>query len=466
MNPIRAIAVVCIAVATAGTALAQKDDCKGIGRGVPYVPNRLLVQPKDEQKFRAELASRWKTLRDRPLTINEIADTGWFTIDSPVASMDAIYFNVIRPDLDEFLNFASDDAIVGHQNPPPESNDEEFTIDVTTMWGIRAIRAPDAWKFGTGSRDVFTAIVDSGIKRTHEDLLHNIWKIETPFVLNGYRFIADCHGDDFGYDAIDGDCRPDVVKNPHGTHVSGIIGALGGNGLSIVGVNWLATLLPIAILNEDNVSCISRAAKGLEFVWRVKEKKIAPVRVVNLSWGTKENSPLIRQELEKLADADVVIVASAGNDECGPALYPAAYTHIKTLISVGATREDGLITDITNCGPSVLIGAPGERIRTTHPDPVVDDAGGTSMAAAFVSGAAALLASQCSDLTAVELRNLILECADRKPELDPLVAEGRFLNVMAAAEQCATRTKHRKLEASVDAHSNPPDATVHHAPQP
>lgn len=123
-------------------------------------------------------------------------------------------------------------------------------------------------------------------------------------------------------------------------------------------------------------------------------------------------------------------------------LYPAAYKSIPTLISVGATNERGDVAEISTRDKDVIdIGAPGEKILTTEPTQrTVFATGGTSLSTAFVSGAGALIASQCPALNAVGLKMLILENADKKPALADDFIEGRFLNLHAASKACVALT--------------------------
>ncbi|TET60987.1 hypothetical protein E3J48_06095, partial [Candidatus Aerophobetes bacterium] len=107
------------------------------------------------------------------------------------------------------------------------------------------IHAPEAWYRSTGSREVVIAVIDTGIQIDHPDLASNIWTNPGEIAGNGIDddnngYIDDTHGWDFRnndssvYDGIDW----------HGTHVAGIVGAVGNNGQGIAGVNWQVKIMP------------------------------------------------------------------------------------------------------------------------------------------------------------------------------------------------------------------------------
>lgn len=402
-----------------------------------FVPNRIIVKPHDATAFRKLSESGLKSFIDGPVTVGEIGDTGAFVIESATVSTPDLLSAFAKAG-GEFEYLQPDSLFTSHALVMPE--DPEFLYSPAQLWGLYAVSAPKAWLRGQGDNTVVAAVMDSGIDQNHEDLVDNLWRAKKSFRVTLDERTIECEAGDFGYDAIDDDCRPQE-REEHGTNVSGIIGARGDNEKGTVGVSWRVSLLPVAFLDGSHSGSASRAAKALQFIRRVKEAKLADVRVLNLSWGAHHHSRVIEDELIRLAQLGVVIVTSAGNeagdnDSCP--VYPAGYESVSTLISVAATRSDGNIARSSNRGKhSVDIAAPGIGIRTTDPGNSYDSPFGTSMAAAIVTGAVALLASQCPGLSGLQLKELILANADRRPALEPHVIGGRFLNVLAASDACA-----------------------------
>jgi subtilisin family serine protease len=432
----RWLAASLVALATSGVAARENSG---------FAPNRIIVKPHDPAAFAAAFGGLRNAFIDRTLKVQEIGGLGAFEVEGAETTADELLkaFSESEPADGAFEYVQKDVLFAGHGSAIPE--DPEFTQSAQ-MWALRAISAPTAWLHGQGSNSVVAAVVDSGIDDEHEDLTANLWRAKSNFTMRIGRDTVACKAGDFGYDAIDGDCRPDD-REQHGTNVSGIIGARGDNSIGTVGVNWKVTLLPVAFLDTGNAGSASRAVRALEYLRHMKETGLANIRVVNLSWGAHHRSRIIEDELLRLAELDVVIVTSAGNeaaDNDESPVYPAGYDTVSTLISVAATRSDGEIARSSNHGRySVDIAAPGIGIRTTDPGNSYDSPFGTSMAAAVVTGAVALLASQCPDLTAVQLKRLILNTSDHKPALAPFVVDGRFLNLVAAADKCASIREQR-----------------------
>ena len=118
------------------------------------------------------------------------------------------------------------------------------------MYGMAKISAPQAWDLTTGSSTVVIANIDTGCKYTHEDLAANMWTNPGEIPNNGIDDDGNGFVDDYyGYDFFFNDPDP-LDENGHGTHTTGILGAVGNNSLGVVGVNWNVRIMSIKIYNS------------------------------------------------------------------------------------------------------------------------------------------------------------------------------------------------------------------------
>ncbi len=296
------------------------------------------------------------------------------------------------------------------------------------------IKAPEAWDITTGDRSVVVAVLDTGIDYTHPDLAGNIWtnpgetgvdglghdkrtnvvdddadgKVDD---WRGWNFVfVDKNGngvcDQFPEDPVNNEnCNDPYDDWGHGTHVAGIIGAVGNNNLGIAGLMWKVQLMALKVCDVSLGGCpLDAIEQGIEYA--VSKN----VQVINASLGGNVFSQSLEDEIKAANDAHILFVAAAGNDgsnnDIAPA-YPASY-NLPNIISVAATDQNDRLASFSNFGPaSVHVAAPGTYILSTVPAAGVsssfislctssesseyDYCSGTSMAAPHVSGLAGLL---------------------------------------------------------------------------
>ena len=238
--------------------------------------------------------------------------------------------------------------------------------DVRGQGAMMRVDAPAVPTTITGS-GVVVAVLDTGIDATHPDL--------AGAVLNaGYDFIdddADPSEERIGLD-LDGDGNFDEGAG-HGTHIAGIIHAIAPG----------AALLPVRVLDTEGWGTATTVAQGILFAHQ------AGADVINLSLGMYVKSEIIKQAIEQVADAGVIVVNAAGNrGEDDRDHFPA---RMSDVISVAATDENDARAAFSNYGPHITISAPGTEVLST----VSEQEGyalwdGTSMAAPIVTGAVAL----------------------------------------------------------------------------
>lgn len=306
-------------------------------------------------------------------------------------------------------------------------NDPRFS----EQWSLRNtgipsadIDAEQAWDTTTGSANVVVGVVDEGIDINHTDLAANIWTNPADIAGNGVDddnndFVDDIHGWDFAnndntvYDGPGTTPEGDPIDG-HGTHVAGVIGAVGNNGVGISGVNWQVRVLPLKFLGPGggttaNVIRAYDYARKLLQAWQSSGgTRGANVRVLNNSYGGRGNSQAALDAIRSLSDSGILFIASAGNearDNDRFPVYPSGY-NVPNLVSVGSSGFSGLPSSgFSNYGRrTVDMSAPGELILSTVPGNEYAPASGTSASAPHATGTVALLCAAFPQLTLQRLR--------------------------------------------------------------
>jgi subtilisin family serine protease len=299
------------------------------------------------------------------------------------------------------------------------------------------IRAQSAWDTTLGSRDVVVGVLDSGIDAGHPDLIGNLW--------SNRLGIGGCAYGTHGFNAFTKQC---TTSDPygHGTHVAGIIGAVGNNRIGITGVAPRVSLMSLAMLNRNGDGSIASAVAAIDWAIAAKQRGVN-VRVLSASWGGSGYSQALADAITRANDAGILFVTAAGNShldvEQDP-IFPCAY-ELANVVCVAATRGNDRLTSFSDYGAThVDLAAPGESIVSTVPPGVIPGCGqslycaldGTSMAAPMVSGAAVLAASADPTLTVATLRSRLVQAVVTKQWLTGKVEAGGRLDVCLAVPGC------------------------------
>jgi len=312
------------------------------------------------------------------------------------------------------------------------------------QWGLQQIKAPGAWARGARGKGVTIAIVDSGVDLGHPDLKAKI--------LPGKELVRKTSG------LAGPGCPGPQDENGHGTHVAGIAAAITGNGTGVAGTAPLARILPVRVLDKKGVGETTAIDTGIR--WAADHG----AKVINLSIGASVplidnlpgNSSATEAAVAHAFSKGAVVVASAGNESVPLCDYPAAAKH---AVCVAATDRNGLPSFYSNFpvdpDGTVAVRAPGgtddpvfcesdlDIWSTMWPRSADDQCGGTirgydtlagtSMAAPFVSGVAALLAGK--GLRAPQIIQCLKTRSSNNGFYDPVNGYGT-VNADAAVAGC------------------------------
>ncbi|MCC6235373.1 MAG: S8 family serine peptidase, partial [Verrucomicrobiales bacterium] len=306
---------------------------------------------------------------------------------------------------------------------------------LTRLYGLASIGAPEVWGRTVGSTNVVVAILDTGVDVTHPDLAANIWRNRREIPGNGRD--DDANGwidDDRGVDVVEGDGDPNDEAG-HGTHVAGTIGAVGNNALGVSGVCWNVSLLPVRVGKADGFGTTDQLVAAFDYVVALRERG-ENVRVINCSWGGGFPSFALNEAVAAAGAAGVLVVCSAGNDRQDNDLlpvYPACFD-VPQILSVASSTSCDDASSFSNFGRTTVdLAAPGSGILSTFRGGArYAVLSGTSMASPHVAGAAALLLAHRPNLTVDALRTLILSSVDVLPAWAGRVVSGGRLNLARA----------------------------------
>lgn len=401
---------------------------------------------------------------------------------------------------DMAVDFAVRAATIG--TPTLIPNEQFFSSGA--LWGYYGNTTSPANAFGSQAAEAWAqnyigastnvvGVIDSGIDYTHPDLYLNVWlnQFELPaftFVdvnadglitfrdLNNVAnasFVSDLNGtgyidagdlladsrwangvdndgngyadDLIGWDFVNNDNNP-MDDLGHGTHVSGTIGAIGGNGLGVTGVNWDVQIMPLKFLDSANFGWVSNAAIATDYFTNASLKDAGKSNFVatNNSWtsGTYAD-PALGAAISRGAAQGILYIAAAGNggaDAIGDNNnvvpdFPSSYSTtasagFEAVISVAALTDVGGLASFSNYGlTAVDLAAPGQGVLSTFPGNQYALYSGTSMATAFVTGAAALYAAQNPNATASDIRTAILSTSAPTTSVVDKTATGGRLDI-------------------------------------
>lgn len=369
--------------------------------------------------------------------------------------------------------------------------------DATTPANQYGSQTGEAWAAGfTGAMNVAVGVIDTGVDYRHQDLYLNIYinqneisslirpslidtdgdllitfrdlnqSANSGFVtdlnangrIDGGDLLADTrweNGTDqdgngyvddlIGWDFVNND-NDAQDGNSHGTHVAGTIGALGGNGTGVAGVNWNVQIVPLKFLADSGSGSTSDAIEAIDyFTGQSTRNPSVNFVATNNSWGGGGFSAPLQTAIVNGAREDILFIAASGNggpDQIGDnndvvQNYPSNYSTTagagyEAVVAVASTTSSGGLSGFSNYGVNTVdLGAPGSSVYSTLPNGGYGYKSGTSMATPHVAGAVALYAAANSGASAAEIRAALLDSVIDTASLAGKSVTGGRLDVAA-----------------------------------
>lgn len=310
-------------------------------------------------------------------------------------------------------------------------------VQVTDSWVIQK-------PYNQGSK-VVVAIIDTGLDLTHGLFASSgaLWKNSAEFNGaagvddDGNGYVDDIYG--WNYVGANGSITDD---EDHGTHVAGIVLGVGQDILATPVRESKIQIMPLKFLDGNGSGTTANAISAMYYAVNMGAK------VINNSWGGSSYSRSLHEAYTYAYEHSVVVVSAAGNSASNNdsvAMYPSNIDSPNN-ISVAATTDSDNKASFSNYGSSVHVAAPGVSIISSVPGSGCLSPGcyqmmsGTSMAAPFVTGLAALIFREAPQLSSYQVKNIVLGSVDTYSTLSGKILTGGRVNVLKSIQAAKTQT--------------------------
>ncbi|HEY8270573.1 MAG TPA: S8 family peptidase [Pseudobdellovibrionaceae bacterium] len=354
-------------------------------------------------------------------------ENGQFTVES-ATDVEKFKKDFLEPNLDKIRKVEYDRVLQLKKRTDVVS---AASVDTDAEWGQNIVQVSTLWNQGIYGQNVLVGIVDSTVDINNVQLSGNIAYNTGEIPGNGLDDDENGYVDDYaGYNFISSPNNSKVVSD-HGTHVSGIIAADQTKG-SIKGIAPHAKIIPAPFIDGANGGSIGDAILALQYV------STRGAKVINASWGGAPCMLSLQNAFAELNKKGILIVVAAGNEGADIDYipdYPAAF-NMPNQLTVAASTSYDFMASWSNVGFTLVhLAAPGNDILSTITGNRTSFMSGTSMAAPFVTGAAALLWSHRPQATVSDIKTALLRSVDVTPNHEFKVQTMGRMNVKKALEE-------------------------------
>ncbi len=384
-----------------------------------FVPKQLLVKYRTNDLGRLSIQEAQKLYETRASEVKEtfglqVLQAGSQDLPELVTTSNE-HIHALLESLNSNLNveYAEPNYIIYQQSLP---NDAKLRQQVH----LPIAGLPVAWEAKNTTKKVI-AVLDSGIDTTHPDL-QGIFYPGRDFC--GNRQNNAC--------TEDNDPKHDFIGDDHGTHVTGIIAAIGNNTQGVAGVvhNSDKFIVPVKVFYQSSFTTVNALARALH--WAAGIGTVAnnnPADIITMSLGTDQNSQTLANAIQAVANKGVLIIAAAGNFGQSTLLYPARYDQVMSVGSINSKFQPSCFShfesgkldivafggdyDISSVVPGVSCpaGTTSEAVLSTMPSNDYGLKFGTSQATPIVAGVAALVWAQNPSFSANQVKNRLKSTA-------------------------------------------------------
>ena len=314
---------------------------------------------------------------------------------------------------------------------------------LANQYYLNSIHVKEAWDYvSSHSHDkVLVGVIDTGVQLNHPDLQNAISPYSADVTGSSPVLLTDCE---------------EPAKTAHGTGVASIIAAQANNGIYMAGV--------ASCYNNDVVDILAVQASTYyesygEYRFSLENLNkalnycaVQGAKVVNMSLGGFSYNTTQEATVNKLTDAGIIVVCSAGNDSTDTAFYPSDF---EKCISVVSTTQGDYLSGFSNYGNLKDICAPGSSVYMLNNTSSAVYGSGTSMASPVVAAVAAMMCSINSDLNYFDVKRIMANTATEVPEqtLKNLMPYG-VVNAAKCVEYAVDYTPDKLFKFETDAYQN------------